>query len=144
MPPTRGVTAVARAVGIWLTLVAVESLHGALRRIVIQPHLGDLPGRQLGVLTGALLIIIVFWFTLKWLGPQPGRRWWALGLLWLMLTLAFEIALGRSAGMSWDRIASDFDPRRGGFLGLGMTVILVAPRLLADRLGLIQGDQRSA
>jgi hypothetical protein len=96
------------------------------------------------VLTGAVLIIIVFWFTLKWLGPQPGRRWWELGLLWLMLTLAFEIALGRSAGMSWDRIASDFDPRRGGFLGLGMMVILVAPRVLAERLGLIQGDQRTA
>jgi hypothetical protein len=133
-----------RAVGIWLTVVAVESLHGAMRRIVLQPHLGDLPARQVSVLTGAVLIIIVFWFTLKSLGPQPGRRWWELGLLWLMLTLAFEIALGRSAGMSWDRIASDFDPRRGGFLGLGMTVILVAPRVLAERLGLIQRDQPTA
>jgi hypothetical protein len=65
----RGVTA-ARAVGIWLTLVVVESLHGAMRRIVLEPHLGDLPARQVSVLTGAVLIIIVFWFTLKWLGPQ--------------------------------------------------------------------------
>lgn len=139
----RSVTAL-RAVGIWLTLIALESLHGAIRRLVLQPQLGDLPARQVSVLTGAALIIIVFWFTLKWLGPQAGRRWWELGLLWLMLTLAFEIALGRSAGMSWDRIASDFDPRRGGFLGLGMTVILVAPRVLAERFGLIQGDQRTA
>lgn len=139
----RGVTT-ARAVGIWLTLVAVESLHGAMRRIVLEPRLGDLTARQVSVLTGSVLIIIVFWFTLKWLGPQARRRWWELGLLWLMLTLAFELALGRSVGMSWDRIASDFDLRRGGFLGLGMMVILVAPRVLAERLGLIQGDQRIA
>jgi hypothetical protein len=46
--------------------------------------------------------------------------------------------------MSWDRIASDFDPRRGGFLALGMLVILVAPRVLAERLGLIQGGQWTA
>jgi hypothetical protein len=52
----------------------------------------------MSVLTGAVLIILVFWFTLKWLGPQPGWRWWEMGLLWLTLTLAFEIGLGRAAG----------------------------------------------
>jgi len=133
-----------RAVGIWLTLAAAESLHGVMRRLLLEPQLGDLPARQVSVLTGAVLIIMVFWFTLRWLGPQPERRWWEIGLLWLTLTLAFEIGLGRAVGMSWDRIASDFDPRRGGFLGLGMLVILVAPRVLAERLGLIQRGQRTA
>jgi peptidoglycan biosynthesis protein MviN/MurJ (putative lipid II flippase) len=138
MPITR------RAFGIWLTLVAVESLHGLMRRLLLEPQLGDLLARQVSVLTGSVLIILVFWFTLRRLGSQPGRRWWEVGFLWLTLTLAFEIGLGRAAGMSWDRIASDFDLRRGGFLGLGMMVILVAPRLLAERLGLIQGGQRTA
>ena len=94
-------------------------------------------------LTGAVLVALVFWFTLKWLGPQPSRRWWTLGLLWLALTLAFEIGLGRATGMSWDRIASDFDPRRGGFLAFGMLVILVAPRLVAQRRGLVQDSRRA-
>ena len=129
----------ARAVAIWLTLIAVESIHGVARRLLLEPQLGDLPARQVSVLTGAVLIGVVFWFTLKWLGPQPGWRWWEMGLLWLTVTLAFEIGLGRAAGMSWDRIASDFDPRRGGFLAFGMLVILLAPRVLAERLGLIQG-----
>ena len=138
MPFTR------RAVGIWLTLVAVESLHGLTRRLLLEPQLGDLLARQVSVFTGAVLIIFVFWFTLRWLGPQPERRWWQVGLLWLTLTLAFEIGMGRAAGMSWDRIASDFDPRRGGFLGLGMLVILVAPRVLAERLGFIPGRRQTA
>ena len=129
----------ARAVGIWLTLIAVESIHGVMRRLFIEPELGDLPARQLSVVTGALLITLVYWFTLKWLGPQPVRRWWTCGLFWLALTLAFEIGLGRTTGMSWDRIASDFDPRRGGLLAFGMLVILVAPRLLARHRGLISG-----
>jgi len=133
-----------RAVAIWLMLVAVESIHGLMRRLLLEPHFGDLPARQLSVFTGTVLIVLVFWFTLKWLGPQPGWRWWEMGLLWLTLTLAFEIGLGRAAGMSWDRIASDFDPRGGGFLGLGMLVILVAPRVLAERLGLIPGRRQTA
>jgi hypothetical protein len=148
MEPTKGgddrsPLVLARAVGIWLTLVAVESIHGAMRRLVLEPQLGDLPARQVSVLSGSVLIILVFWFTMKWLCPQPPRRWWQFGFLWLTLTLTFEIGLGRAAGLSWDRIASDFDPRRGGFLGLGMLVILLAPRVLAERLGLIRGSQGS-
>ena len=133
----------ARAVGIWLTLVAVESIHGVMRRLVLEPQLGDLRARQVSVFTGAVLITLVFWFTVKWLGPQPVRRWWNVGLLWLALTLAFEIGLGRATGMSWDRIASDFDLRRGGLLAFGMLVILVAPRILAQRRGLIQDGHRT-
>ena len=134
----------ARAIGIWLTLIAVESIHGVMRRLFLEPKLGDLRARQVSVFTGAVLIMLVFWFTLKWLGPQPVRRWWTFGLLWLALTLVFESGLGRATGMSWDRILSDFDPSRGGLLALGMLVILVGPRLLAQRRALIQDGHRIA
>ena len=136
--------ALTRAVGIWLTLVAVESIHGVMRRLFLEPQLGDLRARQVSVFAGAVLIMLVFWFTLKWLGPQPVRRWWTVGLFWMALTLAFEIGVGRATRMSWNRIASDFDPRRGGLLAFGMLVILVAPRLLAQRRGLIQDGHRVA
>jgi hypothetical protein len=127
-----------RALGIWLTLVAVESIHGVIRRLLLEPWLGDLRARQVSVFTGAVLIVIVFWVTLRWLGSQSARRWWGFGLLWLALTLGFELALGRATGMPWDRIASDFDPRRGGLLAFGMLVILVAPPLLALNRGLVR------
>jgi hypothetical protein len=69
-----GSLALARAVGIWLTLVAVESMHGVMRRLFLEPQLGDLRARQVSVFTGAVLIALVFWFTLGWLRPQPVRR----------------------------------------------------------------------
>jgi hypothetical protein len=37
--------ALSRAVGIWLTLVAVESIHGVMRRLLLEPQLGDLRAR---------------------------------------------------------------------------------------------------
>lgn len=132
-----------RAFGIWLLLVLVESVHGFTRRLLIEPRLGDLRARQVGVLTGGLLIVLLFRLTLGWIGPQRSRRWWQLGAIWLGLTLAFEVGLGRAVGASWDRIASDFDPRRGGLLGFGMLVIAVAPRIVAGRRGLLAGDVAS-
>ena len=46
---------VSRALSIWLTLVTVETIHGVIRRLVMEPLLGDFPARQVSVFTGALL-----------------------------------------------------------------------------------------
>ena len=42
------------------------------------------------------------------------------GALWVALTLTFEILLGRAIGASWDRILSDYNPARGGFMLAGL------------------------
>ena len=46
--------ALSRAVGIWVMLVAVESIHGVMRRVFLEPPLGDLRARQVSVFTGAM------------------------------------------------------------------------------------------
>src|SRR5439155_22201685 len=39
------------------------------------------------------------------------------GLLWVVLTVSFEVGLGRLVlGLPWDRITEDYDLTRGGFL----------------------------
>jgi hypothetical protein len=53
--------------------------------------------------------------------------------VWLVLMLSFEIGLGRALGMSWDRIASDYDFASGGLMVIGMSVVLVTP-LVASTL----------
>lgn len=54
------------------------------------------------------------------------------GLLWVALTVLFEIGLGRLVlGLSWERLAEDYDPTRGGFVGPGLLFMAAAPRLAA-------------
>ena len=118
-------------IGIWLMLMLAEAVNGTFRRIVLDPRLGDIHGRQIAVCTGSVLILLISAAMLPSLGRQPASRWWQLGGAWLGLGLAFEIGLGRVFGVSWARIAADFDPRQGGLLALGMIVIAVAPRLIA-------------
>ncbi len=58
--------------------------------------------------------------------------------MWLILMLVLEIAFGRLVfKASWQRIASDFDFRKGGLLAIGMLVLASAPALMAKLRGLL-------
>jgi hypothetical protein len=54
-------------------------------------------------------------------------------LLWVVLTVLFEVGLGWPVlDLPWDRLTEDYDPTRGGFLGLGLLFMAVSS-LLAER-----------
>lgn len=120
-----------RALALWLLLMAVEVLHGTLRVLWIVPWLGDLRARQIGVVVGSALILLVTTALAGWLRPWRTRTLLGVGTLWMGLTLAFEVALGRALGYPWSRIAADYDPRRGGLMTLGLAVLLLSPWLAA-------------
>lgn len=126
-----------RAVAVWGLILVVEALNGTLRLLYLVPRLGDLPSRQVGVFIGALLIIAIAWLTVRWIEAPSRRAWLGVGLLWVMSMVGAEIVLGRWAfGYPWSRIGEDFDPARGGLLGFGMLVLLLAPWAMARARGL--------
>ena len=62
-----------------------------------------------------------------------------MGFLWLVLMLAFEVGFGRLVfRASLERLASDFDFRRGGLLSSGMLALCAAPLLVVKLKGLPQ------
>lgn len=122
-----------RALGAWLVIAVTESLHGTLRQLFLAPLVGDLHARQASVFTGSVLIFVIALLLVRWIGATTPKALLGIGLLWLVLTLAFEFTLGRLLGMDWQRILSDYDLRQGGFMLVGMVVLLLAP-LAAARL----------
>ncbi len=121
---------VLRAVLVWLVIIAVETVHGVLRTLLLVPLVGDFPARRVSVFTGSLLIFGVAWVFVRWIGAGTRLRLLGVGLLWVVLTVLFEIALGRYAlGLSWERIAEDYDLTRGGLLGFGLLFMAAAPTL---------------
>lgn len=123
----------ARAVAVWFVIIAAETIHGIARTLWLAPLVGDFRARQMAVFTGSAIFLAITAVFIRWIGPRTRRAALAIGGLWLALTLAFEIGLGRATGASWDRITEDYDPRRGGLLAIGMLVLVLAP-LLAARL----------
>ena len=48
--------------------------------------------------------------------------------LWMVLTFAFDAIVGRAfIDGSFSRVIADYDPRHGGFMLLGMLVLVLAP-----------------
>ena len=109
-----------------------EIVHGTLRELYVKPVLGDFRARQVAVFTGSCLLLGITILLIRWLRAE-GRLLWT-GALWVVLTVAFEVAAGRwLAGRSWAEVGADFALWRGGLLPLGLVVLLFAP-LVAARL----------
>ena len=99
-----------RAFAVWLVIIATETVHGILRGILLVPIVGDLPARQIGVLIGSLLIFSVAYLFIRRIAARTKLQFVAMGLLWVVLTVLFEIGLGRLVlGMPWKRITEEYD-----------------------------------
>ncbi len=121
-----------RALAVWLVLIGGEVVQGALRARYLAPRVGDLRARQLGVFVGSAQIMLIARGFARWLRAESPRAQLRVGGLWVALTLVFEVGFGRRAlGYSWQRLASDYDPRRGGLLPVGLAVMALAPWLAA-------------
>lgn len=121
-----------RALLVWLAVIAAETVHGVLRGLLLVPLVGDLRARQIGVPIGSLIVLAVASLSVRWIAAGTTLRLLGVGLLWVVLTVLFEVGLGRFVlGLTWERIAEDYDHTRGGFLAFGLLVMAVSPVLAA-------------
>jgi hypothetical protein len=121
-----------RVFTVWLIIIIAEMIHGILRGLFLVPVFGDFTSRQIGVFTGSLIILAVAYMTIRWIGAKEKKELLAAGLIWMALTISFEISFGRFVMNSgWDRILSDFNILNGGLLSLGMIVLMLSPLIAA-------------
>ena len=132
-------TIAVRSFAVWLIVIAAEILHGIARGIFLVPHVGEFRSSQIGVFTGSTIILAIALMTVRWIGATRTADLLAVGVLWLVLTLAFEMLFGRFVvGASWERISADYNVPQGGLLPFGMLILLLSP-LIA---GKIRGTSR--
>lgn len=123
----------ARIFSVWFLIITVETLHGIVRMLYITPLIGDHTARQIGVPIGSLLILLISWFTIRWIGAQTLKGYLSIGAVWVILTIIFEFLLGMLLNYPLSRILSDYDITRGGFMGLGLLFMLFSP-LIATKI----------
>jgi hypothetical protein len=125
-----------RAILIWLVLLAVAIVNGALREAGLVPWLG----RALAQATSTVLlsgcIAAVAWFALPWMAPRSVEEAWAIGAGWLALTLAFEFLGGHFLfGKSWGELTADYNLLAGRIWVMVLVVTLLAPVVAFVRRG---------
>ena len=123
-----------KALVVWLAIILAESVHGTLRTLYLAPLMGDSGARRLACCIGSVLIVAIALAFARWLGDLHAASCSPSAPLWVVLTVAFEIALGRAVmHASWARILSDYDLAQGGLMGFGLLVLWCSP-WLAHRL----------
>ena len=127
-------TFILRGTLIWLVLILAEIVHGILRAIVIVPLVGEFRSNQIGVFSGSAIILEIAYVTIRWIGAKRVSELLLVGLIWLLLTVVFEVLIGRFVvGYSWERIASDYNLLNGGLMPLGLLVLFLSP-MIASKL----------
>lgn len=117
-----------KALLVFLLIALAETANGIVRVRFLSRRLGNRRARVVSLLSGCLLILLITWWTLPWIGPASAGEALLIGALWLVLMLAYDIGIGRWAfKMRWEKILADFDLRRGNYLALGMAWIFLAP-----------------
>jgi len=105
-----------------------------LRALFLVPLVGDRTARQIGVPVGSLLVFAVAYLCVRWIAAGTTAQLLDIGLLWVVLTVLFEIGLGRLVlELPWDRHHRGPRPSPWRLPGLGLSFMAVSP-LLAARI----------
>lgn len=122
-----------KALSIWLAILLLAILNGPLREVVLVPLLGPVAGLVASGLLLSVLILLVAYLALPWLGVRGAGPLVAIGLGWLVVTLLFEFALGLWQGKPMSVILAAYTFEGGNLWPLVLVVTALAP-WIAGRL----------
>src|SRR5262249_14672091 len=110
-----------RAVGLWLLLMAVETLLGLWRVKVLAVWVCDDFARDVCIFTGSLIVLLITFAFIDWIPARDTRTLLLIGATWVVLTFGYDVALGHFAfDRLWSEIVADFNLFRGGLFPLGL------------------------
>ena len=120
----------ARALGLWLALLAGAFANGAFREVLLVPRMGTARAHVLSTAILAAIIMLIAWAGIRWVGPAGARQSLAVGAIWVALTLAFEFLAGHYLfHRPWSVLLGDYDLTRGRVWVVIPVVTLLAPWL---------------
>ena len=114
----------------WFPMTLIAVVNGALREAALVPPLGDHAARQVSTLILiALFAVYIGYITRRWPLGSGGEAL-CVGAVWLVLTLAFELTLGRFvSGLSWAQILAQYNLAAGRLWVLVPLWVAAAPYL---------------
>jgi hypothetical protein len=122
---------VIKAVGIWGVILVVAVVNGTARQFLLAPHLSEQAAHQVSSVVLAGLILLVSVGLVPFFGTLATRQLVGIGLMWTLLTVAFEFALGLLTGRSWEYMLADYNLLAGRLWVVVLAAVFVAPMVAA-------------
>jgi hypothetical protein len=112
----------------WFPLVLIAIANGTLRQIAFQQALGELHAHQLSTVIGIVLFGVYIYWYIRRSKLQSMSEGVQIGILWMLLTIAFEFGLGRLVlGRDWSVLLHDYNLLEGRVWVLVLIWVAVAP-----------------
>jgi hypothetical protein len=126
-----------RTVLIWFGLLILAILNGGFREAVLLPRLGRGLAQAVSTVMLSLLILALGWIAMPWIGPRTLQDAWTIGVLWVLLTLAFEFLAGHFFfGKPWEELLADYNLFAGRIWVMVLIVTLMTPIVAFTKRGL--------
>lgn len=117
-----------KAFVVWILLLILAVLNGAIRDLFISPRLGEQAGHIISTVILCATIFLVAWLSIRWIGADSGRDALLVGIQWVLLTVAFEFMAGHYLlGHTWERLLADYNLLRGRIWVFVLAANLLAP-----------------
>jgi hypothetical protein len=116
---------------LWFPMVALAVANGAARELTMKARLGELRAHQVSTVSLIVIVGLFTWAAFRWWPPESWRQAAEVGVLWLLLTLAFEFLFGHYvAGHPWSRLMHDYNVMAGRLWVFVPLWIVLAPVLM--------------
>lgn len=113
---------------IWLMIIPAAILNGGIREKILAPLLGSYALPVSGI-TLCLIIFLISLIFMPKIGKGSKKTYARIGLLWLILTVLFETALGLVLGQTIPEIMKAYDVTTGNLWLLVVLFIGFVPLL---------------
>jgi hypothetical protein len=103
-------------------------LNGVMRNNLYMDALGPLRAHQLSTLILIILIGLYTWLVSFIWKPESANQAFAIGIMWLVLTVIFEFVFGHYViGHPWSHLLHDYNITEGRIWSLVLLWTLFAP-----------------
>ena len=113
----------------WFPMLLLAIGNRVLREAVLKKWMDEKFAQQFSTVT-LLLFLSIYISLILWRYPATSfLQALFIGVLWMLLTIAFEFGFGRWRGLSWQTLLADYNLLAGRLWALVPVWILLAPCL---------------
>jgi hypothetical protein len=112
----------------WAPMVVIAVANGAVRESWYGKRVTELYAHQISTVSALGLLGAYTWGVIRLWPPESPKEALAVGLIWLVLTVAFEFLFGRyGARHSWRRLLHNYNVLAGRIWILVLVWVAIAP-----------------
>ncbi len=108
-------------------MLLLAILNGAARDLWYKKYISELAAHQISTFSLIILIGIYSCLVVKWFPPNTAKQALIIGIVWSVLTLAFEFGFGIIGGSSWKQLFHAYNFTEGQIWILIPIWLAIAP-----------------